>query len=140
MMKVTFPKDYRKWLTLDEFEKAKEIIALYKKGGDFEEETVEDWAEYAVNEALKTNPYDQYAGYYDYFCEVITAKAEISKNNRAYNAFGNDSGILDISITTLARTSKGYIEVIAYLSDIWQSGGTPYQNREVIRYYPRKEE
>lgn len=123
MKGITFPKDYKKYMTISEVEAAKAMIREQRE----DEETAVGWAEYAVREALKdTN---------DYLERVIEAKAEINRNCRVWNAYNPDSGKLDIWIEATARTDKGFIIIGAYLSDIWQSGATPYKQHMWIRYF-----
>lgn len=126
MKGITFPKDYKKYMTIAEVEAAKAIIAEQRE----EEETTAGWAEYAVREALKDTG--------DYLERVIEAKAEINGNCRVWNAYNPDSGKLDIWIDATARTEKGFIIIGAYLSDIWQSGATPYKQHMWIRYFPEQ--
>ena len=95
-----------------------------------DEETTAGWAEYAVREALKDTG--------DYLDRVLEAKAEISGNCRVWNAYNSDSGKLDIWIDATARTEKGFIIIGAYLSDIWQTGATPYKQHMWIRYFPEQ--
>lgn len=62
MKGITFPKDYKKYMTISEVEAAKAMIAEQKE----DEETAAGWAEYAVREALKDTG--------DYLVRVIEAK------------------------------------------------------------------
>lgn len=50
-MKVTLQKDYRSTYTLEDLDRAKTVIN-YEKNEDGEM-SAKDWAEYAVNEALR---------------------------------------------------------------------------------------
>ena len=125
-MKVAFEKDYKKYLTIAEVEAAKAIIEEQKE----DEETASGWAEYAVREALK--------GTRDYLVKVIEAKAEIAGNCRVWNAYNLDSGKLDIWIDATARTADGFIIIGAYLTDIWETGATPYKQHMWIRYFPEQ--
>lgn len=123
-MKVSLEKDYRKYYTLEELDQAKAVIAWEKLN---DEETAAGWAEYAAREALKDST--------EYPMEVIQASARTAKNRRAWNAFGEETGQMDVWIKCLARTTKGFIEVGAYLTDIWQTGAEPYKHHEYIREY-----
>ena len=123
MKGITFPKDYKKYMTISEVEAAKAMIAEQRE----EDETTVGWAEYAVREALKDTG--------DYLDRILEAKAEISGNSRVWNAYNLDSGKLDIWIEATARTERGFIIVGAYLSDIWQTGATPYKQHMWIRYF-----
>lgn len=126
MKGITFPKDYKKYMTISEVEAAKAMIAEQRE----EEETTAGWAEYAVREALKDTG--------DYLDRILEAKAEINRNCRVWNAYNLDSGKLDIWIEATARTERGFIIVGAYLSDIWQTGATPYKQHMWIRYFPEQ--
>lgn len=107
-MKVTFQKDYKKLLTIAEYENAKQIISDMKE----DETTAADYAEYAVN-AIGS-------AYGIGGCEkVLSCSAEIAGNYRANNNYNKDSGTLDIWITGIAKTWGGFCEFGAYLTDIW---------------------
>lgn len=121
-MKVTLEKDYRSFYTLEDLDRAKAVIA-YEKEND--EETVKGWAEYAVREALK--------GTGDYYMEVLKAEAHTAKNRRAWNAYGENTGDMDVWIEATAETEKGFMKIGAYLSDIWNTGAEDYKNHMYIR-------
>lgn len=124
-MKVTLEKDYKDFYTVSDLERAKEIIKIEKD----DLETPKGWAEYAVREALKgTDEFDR---------DVLEASARTAKNRKAWNCYYEGSYDMDVWITATARTSKGMIEIGAYLSDIWQSGAAPYKNNMYIQYYAK---
>lgn len=125
-MKVKLEKEFRRHYTLEELDMAKAVINAEKE----DESTAEEWAEYAVREALKKDNGE----YADYLSRVITAKAETAKNYRAWNEYG-ETGNLDVWIEAMAKTYNGFIEVGAYLSDIWKSGAERYKHHMYIRYY-----
>lgn len=126
-MKVTLEKDYRKRYTLDDLDRARKVIALEKE----DESSPKEWAEYAIGEALKNM--DGIAT--DYLVEVIRAEAHTAKNCRAWNAYGypeDGTEDMDVWITFLAETEKGFIKGGAYLSDIWGStSGIPTYKRHM---------
>lgn len=128
-MKITLPKNYRSYFTLDDLEAAKSVIQFEK---EYDEDSAAGWGEYAAREALK--------GTDDYLAEVIQAKAEIAKNNRIYNAYNDTSGYMDVWIDGIARTKNGFIEFGAYLTDIWQTGAIDYKQHMFIVRYKREEE
>lgn len=130
-MKVKLPKEYKQIFTLEDLTRAKDVIRAEKEN---DENKIEEWAEYAVNEALKVGEYCEYC------VEVIRATAEVAKNYRAWNAYSEDSKDIDVWISGLAETSCGYMEFGAYLSDIWKTGSTPYRHHMYIVMYNRKEE
>lgn len=125
-MKVTLEKDYKNIYTLADIERAKMIIAAEKD----DESTLEDWATYAANEALKNRS--------EYVREVLKATARTAKNFRIWNAYGCESGEMDVWIEATVETSEGFLKIGAYLSDIWQTGGTPYENFMYIERYSRQ--
>lgn len=122
-MKVRLEKDYKRFYTIEDLERAKMVISYEKEDG----ETAKGWAEYAVREALK--------GKNDWLSEIITADAQTAKNCRAWNAYGDDTQDMDVWLNIVARTAFGFITVGAYLSDIWQTGAVEYKNHEYIRYF-----
>ena len=110
-MKVSLESNYKYWYTISDLEKAKAVIKYEK---EYDESKPEDWARYAVEEALK--------GTSDYLKQILYAKAETCRNGRVNNAYGDDTGNADVWIIAMARTENGFIEVHACLSDIWQTG------------------
>lgn len=125
MKGITFPKDYKKYMTISEVEAAKAMIAEQRE----DEETTAGWAEYAVREALKDTG--------DYLDRVIEAKAEINRNCRVWNAYNLDSEKLDIWIEATARTAYGFIVIGAYLTDIWGTGAVDYKHHMYIEYFTK---
>ena len=130
-MKVTMQKDYRKYYTLEDVDRAKAVIAYERE----DEMKITDYAAYAVNEALKTE--DRI--YADYLREVIKTEAHTAKNCRVWQLYGEETGDMDVWVEATAKTADGFIEVGAYLSDIWQTGATPYKQHMYIQYYKRAE-
>lgn len=128
-MKVTLEKDYRRCYTLEDLDHAKFIIAAEKE----DDETAIGWAEYAVGESLR----DDDRNSFEYCIEVLKASAITAKNCRAWNLYGEETGDMDVWIEATAKTSMGFVEIGAYLSDIWQTGSTPYRNHMYIQYYKR---
>lgn len=125
-MKVTLEKDYRKFYTLEDLDHAKAVIAYEKEEDD---ETAKGWAVYAVNEALE--------GTNDRCVEVVKADARTAKNCRLWNGYG-DTGNMDIWIEALAKTDDGYIEIGAYLSDIFQTGAMEYKRHMWIQRFVKQ--
>lgn len=123
-MKVRLQDDYRKLYTLEDMDRAMAVIEAEKD--DLLKPA--DWLKMAVNEALKETGFNQ--------CErVIEASAHTAGNRRVWNAYTDNSGNMDVWITGTAKTLDGYIEIGAYLSDIWQTGGTDYrQHIFSVRY------
>ena len=120
-MKVTLQKDYRKFYTLEDLERAKAVIAFEK---DNDESSVKEWAEYAINEAI---------GNEGRIIEIYKADATTAKNCRAWNLYGNDTQDMDVWVQAVAETTAGFVKIGAYLSDIWQTGAKQYRQHMFIR-------
>lgn len=107
-MKVTFSKEYKRFLTVEQYERAKEIIREMKD----DESTAAEYAQYAVNaigRACGIGSCDK----------VFECSAEIAGNCRIHDYFGDGSGTLDIWLSGIAKTWDGFVKFGAYLSDIW---------------------
>lgn len=123
-MKVKLEKNYRRYYTLEDLDRAKMVISSVKE----DESTVEEYAEYAVNEVS-----DRFGG----CMEVIRATAQTAKNSRAWDAYGEGTETMDVWVEGLARTFDGYLEFGAYLSDIYASGVTLYGHLMYTNFYER---
>ena len=121
-MKVKLEERYRGIYTLDDLDRAKAVIEAEKE----DEMSPKDWAEYAAREALR--------GEDESLVEVIKAEATTAKNCNAWNRYGDESADMDVYIRFLAETTKGFIKGGAYLSDIWETGGTEYKQHMYIRW------
>ena len=115
-MKVKLEEHWRSNYTYDEKDQADQVIRFEKD----DEMSVKDWAEYAVKEALK--------GTDDYLIEVLKAEAHTGRNSRVYDAYEEGTGNMDVVIEASAETRNGFIKIMAYLSDIWQTGAIDYQH------------
>lgn len=124
-MKVKLQDGYKDYYTLSDLEKAKEVIKFMKDDSS----SVKEYAEYALNEALRDADI--------YSMGIITAEASTAKNSRGrvWDAYGEDTGSMDVWVEALAKTNEGYIEIGAYLTDIWQTGGEHYSNNMFIRRF-----
>lgn len=120
-MKVKLDKDYRKLYTLEKLDMAKAVIAAEKE----DEMSAKDWAEYAVREALRNED--------ESLVEILKAEARTAMNCRAWNRYGETED-MDVWISFVAETTKGFIKGGAYLSDIWDTGGTEYKPYMYIRW------
>lgn len=130
-MKVTLEKNYRKYYTLEDLDRAKRVIAAEKETNY----TPMEYAEMAIREALKNDdgiPNDR-------IVEIFKAEAHTAKNCRVWNAYGYcdpeeaNTQDMDVWIEFAAELGQGYIKGGAYLSDIWQTGGTDYKQHMYIR-------
>lgn len=120
-MKVKLEKDYRKLYTLEKLDMAKAVIAAEAKDDEF---SAKDWAEYAIREALRNEDGS--------LVEILKAEARTAMNCRAWNEYGETEN-MDVWISFLAETTKGFIEGGAYLSDIWDTGAVEYKQHMYIR-------
>ena len=128
-MKVTLGKNYRKYYTLDDLDRARKVIAVEKE----DDCPVKEYAEMAIREALKND--DGIAE--DYIVEIFKAESHTAKNRRVWNAYygspDDETEDMDIWIEFAAELGNGYITGGAYLSDIWQTGGIDYREHMHIR-------
>lgn len=122
-MKVKLEKDYRDLYTLNEVQAARRIIKEVAE----DEETAAGWAAYSAREALKDTD--------EYVREVVKASAETSRNCRAWDSYFEGSGRMDVWVWALVSTSEGYMEVSAYLTDIWQTGAEDYRAHMYVRRF-----
>ena len=124
-MKVNLPKDYKLYFTISDWEKAKEVIECEK--GDDNSGMV--YERIAIEHALKDS--------YECLVRIIESRAEVQPNNRIDGAYG-DTGSMDVWFNITARTDKGYLEVGAYLTDIWNIGSDTDVRRHMwIEHYRR---
>ena len=115
-MKVTISAESKRVVTMEEMKMAKEIVQAMKE----DELTAAEYARFAVV-ALGDG------------CEkVYEATAEIAKNCRAWDTYGEGSGTLDIWIEATARTWNGFVEIGAYLTDIWNISGDNDQTEHMF--------
>ena len=130
-MKVTLEKNYRKYYTLEDLDRAKRVIAAEKETDC----TPMEYAEMAIREAIKNDD----GIYEDYIVEIFKAEAHTAKNHRVWNAYGYcdpkeaNTQDMDVWIEFAAELEHGYIKGGAYLTDIWQTGGTDYRKHMYIR-------
>lgn len=126
-MKVTLEKNYRKYYTLEDLDRARRVIAAEKETDC----TPKEYAEMAIREALKND--DGIAE--DWIVEIFKAEAHTAKNHRVWNLWGDsmETETMDVWIEFAAELTNGFIKGGAYLSDIWQTGGTDYREHMYIR-------
>ena len=119
-MKVKLTQEYKKYITVAEMPMVREIIADFKE----DESTIEEYAEMAIRAAYDGNAYN---------IEILKASASIAKNQRAWNAYSNNSETLDVWIEATAYVNGDeFIMIGAYLSDIWQIDGD--NNKEIAEH------
>ena len=91
-MKVRLTQEAKKYITVAEMPAVRRIIADMKE----DTSTVEDYAEMAINAAYDGRAYN---------IGIFKATAEIAKNQRVYNAYGeNSDGVWDIDWESEGRT------------------------------------
>lgn len=113
-MKIKFGAEQKKFVTVAEMPIVRQIISDMK-----EDDCLKEYAEMAARIAS--------GGY----CEkVYECSAEIAKNGRIYEQWGEGSGNLDIWIEAAALTSEGFVIFGIYLTDVWSITG---DNAEEIR-------
>lgn len=122
-MRVKLEKNYKDIYTIGDLERAKEVIAYEKE----DEMPINGWVEYAIREALKNTN--------DYATEILKAEAHTAKNCRAWNNYSDTSEDMDVWVSGTAETSRGFIKIGAYLSDIWQTGAIDYADKMFIQYF-----
>lgn len=131
-MKVTFNKDYKRFLTVEEYEWGKNVIASLKD----DETSAKEWAEIALNEF-------NIKGWY--LRSILEAHAEITKNTsiRMRDYYGENTGYMDVCISGTAKIcgdfgddkySAAYIEFWALLSEIHVAGDKNLFNYKDISY------
>lgn len=121
-MKVKMEKDYKTWYSVAEAEAAKMVIKAEKEDDD---NKASDWAEYAAKEWMGDQAWA--------LVQILSAEATTRLNMRAWDAWGEGSMDVDVWITFTAQTNNGFLQGGAYLSDIWQSGSTPYKHHMYVR-------
>ena len=113
-MKVKgFTKEDKKFITAYDVEKSRDIIRDMKE----DESTPADYLKTAVKCLQGV-----------YHADIIQAEAKTACNRRVYDAYSAGSGDLDIYVDGLAKvetyeSGPAYVEIGAYLSDIWQLTG-----------------
>lgn len=118
MMKVTITADAKRIITIAEMPIVKRIIAECKE----DETTAREYAAIAARMITGDN-----------CVEVIKAEAQIAKNCRIYNQYGEDSADFDIWIDFRAYSEykDRFIIAGAYLSDICNICGISEIDEEI---------
>ena len=111
-MKVKITSESKKWLTVAEHENAKQIIKEMRE----DEYGAADYIRSAAHCWLCNS------GAVDYVVAVLKADAEISGNARIWNAYNNESGRLDVWLSGTVETSRGFLKIECYLTDVWGLG------------------
>lgn len=126
-MKVSVEKEYRRLYTMEDLDNARALIAALKE----DTSKPADYLIIAAGIAARMRG--------DYAERILEASAETAKNCRLeWNAQGDNTGIMDAWISGTAETSRGFLKIGAYLSDIWNISGDDYAAETAhmyIRYY-----
>ncbi|WP_124101056.1 hypothetical protein [Ruminococcus sp. Marseille-P6503] len=125
-MKVKFTDDAKKIITLSELKAANKIINEMK-----EDNGLKDYAKMAVRTASSTN----------INFEILKAEAEIAKNARVNDAYGESSGQLDVWLNIYAFDSyAGFYNIGIYLTDVWaitSDNAEEIKNHMFINHYTK---
>lgn len=114
-MKVKFTTEAKRYITIEEANKAHKIIEEMK-----EDKGIKDYAQMAAILAGGSGEYD-----------ILKVEAEISKNSNAFDYYGDGTGNLDIWLNIYAfNYFTGFFVIGAYLSDIWSIAD---DNKDEIR-------
>ena len=120
-MKVNLRKNYRRELTLEQFDMAKQIIAQMKD----DEFKPEQYAKVALDHYFAKCETVRY-----YLEEVVTASAWVEQNHDGYYQYSTETADMDVKIKALAKVTMGendrlvdgFVEIECYLSTIWSIG------------------
>lgn len=125
-MKVSITKRSKNIISLAEASTARKIVEEMKR----DEMSIAEYAEIAARVAGGSDEY-----------EILKASAEITKNARVCNRYGEDTNDLDIWIDFYAFSRyKGFFEVGVYLSDICDiciSNAEEIKSHMYINHYHR---
>ena len=127
-MKVSLGKNYKKIFTLEDLQSAKKVIQMLKED------------EYTPADYLRMATVDILRGESDWVDSVISAEAETAPNYRAWNAYGENSGCVDVWIRGVVKCYTQILEIGVYLTDIWRIDGinTDVSDNSFVVRYVRK--
>lgn len=125
-MKVKFTKQAKTYITVAEAAEARKIIESLKN----DDESATDYLRSAgnlANKMINNSPFG--------IDRVLEADAEISRNNRAWDNYHEGSGKLDVWVQGLVKADLDtYMEIGAYLSDIWNITGNNEMDADIIEH------
>ena len=136
-MKVTITKESRDYLTVNEYEKAKELVKQMR--GD--STSAAEAAEYAARAILNTKRYSERS---DFVKKILEAHAEVCRDySIPWDYHGDGFGYLNVWIKATAETVDGFLKFGCLLSDIYALDGDDARNNALadhayIRYYTEK--
>lgn len=119
-MKITFAKEMKSFITIDEMTAVRNVINAYK-----EDTGLNDYAHIAFSAAT------------GYGCDdVLKVTAQIAKNSRKYNVMCDDSRNIDIWVELVGYSDNfGFAKVGFYLSDLWNITGNEEEDAEVVEHF-----
>ena len=125
-MKINITKESKEFLTVAEMPVVKKIVDDFKTS----DETIE--GSVIILSHIVT-------GYTNNSIEIFKASAEIAKNQRAWNYYGDtetESRDIDIWINTtfFDKNDDNFYIVGAYLSDIWNASCDNLENSKMNMY------
>lgn len=110
--KVTFPKDYKRYFTLEDMEICKHIIKEITEGRDDNKLDFEWELKSGTLIATDCKLYGT---------SILKAEAEFAHNSRVYDYYYDGSRNIDILFKIYAYNAYyGFYDIMIYLSDIWQ--------------------
>lgn len=126
-MKVKLENDYRRFYTLEDLDRAKTVIALMKE----DDSTATDYAAQAARHIALHND--------DCLDRILEASAHTALHRGiVWDRLGDATGLMDVWIDFIAKTSCGFIIGGAYLTDIWDIDGvndiTGLMYKEIYRH------
>ena len=111
-MKVTIKKESLDILTVNEHERAKQIVRDMRD----DEMSAKDYAGYAASAILCCGRY----GKYDFVREILKADASICRDSATdWDRFGEGCGYLNVWIDAIAETADGFLKFGCLLTDVW---------------------
>ena len=129
IMKINITKESKEFLTVAEMPAVKKIVEDFKTS----DETIE---------GIVTTLFHIVTGYNNNNIEIFESTAEMSKNQRVNNFFGDietDSKDIDIWIKAkfFDKNNDNFYIIGAYLSDIWSASCDNLEN-SITHMYIRK--
>ena len=130
-MKVTMEKNYKDFYTVNDVARAKEVIRSAKEDTTTAKEYL-----LSASRMIMQN-------FSDCPIEALTASASTAKNGRINNFYGDDTGWMDVWIEGIVKTCDGFIEVGAYLTDIYNissiTDSADFARHTYFQYYGKTE-
>lgn len=129
-MKIRITKEAKKWLTLAQAPIARKMVQDGKDPDVYGGFTNEELVMSAANAFLSYHADHGAAKKCGLTKRVLEATAEICNNQRLDDYYLDGSGIMDVWVEGIVKCYTGYLEIGAYLSDIFALG--PDEARETL--------